>query len=121
MEQIHVITPVTRLYNLEAIYKSMKFNAWHIQIDWWIVLDVAHLEDTEHAVIAPLYTERYIQDRTICVHYMIASDPSFIAGKGQINYALDFINKGWIYVIDDDTIMHPDFGKWFNVIRNMEP
>jgi hypothetical protein len=35
--------------------------------------------------------------------------PDSVAGKGQINHALDDIHRGWVWVLDDDNEVHPQF------------
>ena len=32
-----------------------------------------------------------------------------VAGKAQINFALDGIRYGWVWVLDDDNVVHPNF------------
>ncbi len=118
MEQIHIITPTTRLYNLPAIYKSLRSVSPYFKTDWWIVLDFANIEQTDIQTLPDFFVSRYMNDYQIAPHVIGVSNHEFVAGKGQINAALDLIEKGWIYVVDDDTIVHPDFGKWFHMLRN---
>jgi len=121
MEQLHIITPTTRLYNIPKVHYSIKRATVHLKIDWWIVLDFAHIEQSEIAALPDFFVHRYMNDYQIAPHIMGISYPTFVAGKGQINTALELIEKGWVYVLDDDTELHPDFGKWFVMLRNMQP
>lgn len=35
--------------------------------------------------------------------------PNPVAGKAQVNHALDLIDRGWVWVLDDDNLVHPGF------------
>lgn len=111
---LHIITPATRLQNLPKLLESIKPGSQYFTIHWWIVLDVAHITNIENIRMT------FHNFDGVFTHILLASDPSFVAGKGQINYALDHINNGYVYVLDDDNIIHPDFFAWFNHTNKMK-
>jgi len=109
MTQLHIITPCTRIHNLQEMYKSIEPGEKLLDIEWWIVLDSANPYVTLD--MRSLTILKDLQKKNIHIEH--ASDPSFIAGKGQINYALDRIKDGYVYVLDDDNIIHSAFFQWF--------
>jgi hypothetical protein len=94
--KITIITSCTRPDNLPRLYESIDFS----QVDKWIIV-----YDTSKG---QKYTWRYKKDKRIleaeCPH-------SGVLGYAQKNFGLRFVDKGSVYFLDDDTIMHPDFWK----------
>ena len=107
---LHIITPCKRPENLEAIGNSMldAFHAHEFDIEWWIVVD-----GSKGNALLPEVLNQLPKSSFIKIHQLI-TDPSLqsLAGKGQINFALDQIgdnDAGWVWVLDDDNAVHPDF------------
>lgn len=95
MYKLCIITPCSRFENLDTMYETVK----HPSVLWIIVHDSLNhtLKEYENTV------------------QLICHRPDGIAGKPQINAALDILDKldyhGYCYVLDDDNIIHPDFYK----------
>ncbi len=94
---IIIITPCSRPENLPKLLASINFPC-----RWVIVFDSSVNYFAHCAKFADISW----------VHTMYkVSKPSW--GKPQVNAALDliqfFYSDAWIYVLDDDNIMHPDF------------
>ena len=92
---ITVITPCYRQENLEVIYKSLNFD----YICEWIIV-----YDTKCRTF-----EKMFENECSISEYFHTSDG--ISGNPQRNYGLSKVkNKyGYIYFLDDDNIIHPDF------------
>jgi len=94
--KITIITSCTKPENLPKLYESIDFE----QVDRWIIIyDTSNGQE---------YTWQYKKDKRIleaeCPH-------KGVLGYAQKNFGLRFVNKGSIFFLDDDTIMHPHFWK----------
>lgn len=104
---LHIITPCKRPENLEDIGASITntIGVERFNIKWWVVMDGSH-SLTGNGIAEgqfPGYERR-----------VFATDPLLksLAGKGQINFALDQIgdnDTGLVWVLDDDNAVHPNF------------
>lgn len=88
---ITIITPCSRPHNLPKLYESINIPNYR----WMVLFDGLHI-DTIPTDLPP----------TIEPH--IVTDENGIVGNPQRNYALDKVTSGWVYFLDDDTILHPD-------------
>ncbi len=105
-----IITPCTRKQNLDYIKASIEHVFKPREYRWHVVFDK---KDSPERIFA--------FDDVIYYDY---GTPSGVAGKEQINYALDHIPSTldtWVYVLDDDTILHPLFRKVFEATMNFAP
>lgn len=85
--KLTIITPVHRVENLLTIAKTIPK-----EVDWVCVYsEVISSELNEFA---------------ICLHLPPVKSNW---GVAKVNFALDFVRKGFIYVLDDDTVLHEDF------------
>lgn len=93
---INIVTPTTRVENLQAIADSLKGNH---QIRWWIVLDpIANIDKMNFT---------HPDNVEVMVHQ---NDFRAIAGHLHRNYVLNRIKDDeWFYSVDDDNILHPGF------------
>lgn len=91
---LNIITPCSRPQNLHKIYESI--NIPRDNYRWIVVFD----------------SESIPENIPECEAYSIKIKNS-IFGNGQRNYALDKIEKGYIYFNDDDTTIHQDL--WKNI------
>lgn len=96
---INIITPCSRITNLETISKSINI-PWRVY-RWLVIID-AH----KPAVLPTLPANAevyYFKDDSVC-------------GHGQRNYALNLLKElktpkhmdPFVYFLDDDTTLHPD-------------
>lgn len=89
---LNIITPCSRPENLLSIEKSINIPREYYR--WIIVFD---LEEFPDASLIPDSCEKYL-----------LKDKESIVGNAQRNFALDLVEKGHIYINDDDTEIHPN-------------
>jgi hypothetical protein len=65
---------------------------------WYIVYDTSKIIYTKQFSDNPKVIELECNTKGVC-------------GHPQINYAINKITDGYVYVLDDDNIMHPEFWK----------
>lgn len=85
--KLTIITPVHRIEYLETISKTIPDKA-----QWICVYDN----------IIP----SFLNEKALCL-YTKPVKSSW--GVAKVNYALDYVKDGYIYILDDDTIIHPNF------------
>jgi hypothetical protein len=90
---INIITPCSRPENLHAISRSI--NIPRDTYRWIVVFDS---EDFPESRLIPSNCEPYVH-----------KDARSTSGNAQRNYAIDKVEKGYLYFNDDDTTVHPDF------------
>ena len=88
---INLVTPCSRPENLAAIAESINIPSENYR--WIVVFDAPTLPDIELPSNAEFYAHQ--QDESI-------------SGNAQRNYALSLISDGYVMMLDDDTILHPD-------------
>jgi hypothetical protein len=94
IEKISIVTACCRPSNLDTIYKSIQFDLIH---KWYIVYDTSKNRS---------YEKIYRSHPKIIE--LECSDVG-IAGNPVRNLAISLIDDGFIYFLDDDNIIHPDF------------
>jgi hypothetical protein len=94
---LNIITPCSRPFNLKAISDSI--NIPRDSYRWLVIFD---LEAIPSDLEIPKNAEVYC-------HVNINST----AGHAQRNFALNLIEKGHVYMNDDDTVIHQDL--WDNI------
>jgi len=98
--KITIITSCTKAENLPKLFDSIDFQ--YVE-KWIIIYDTSHVQDKGQS-----YTWKYKND----IRILEAECPfPGVLGYAQKNFGLKFVNKGLVYFLDDDTIMHPDFWK----------
>lgn len=95
--KINIITPCSRPENLKHVIKSINFPCM-----WYIVFDM-ELEEYEKIV----NSEDYSFLKEIWIKTMHTKGG--VSGNKQRNMALDEIKSGFVYVLDDDNLMHEYF------------
>lgn len=90
---IRIITACSRPENLKQLYDSIRFEMIHA---WYIVYDTSKAKCTKQFANNQKVVELECNTKGVC-------------GHPQINHALNIITEGYIYVLDDDNIMHPNF------------
>ena len=96
--KITIITPCSRIHNLPALYESIEFD----KINKWIIVYDTTVNN---------YCPSFIQDEQIIEAYC-KSSLNGLAGNTQRNYGLSFVeDDNYIYFLDDDNIIHPNFWK----------
>lgn len=92
---IRIITACSRPENLKQLYDSIRFEMIHT---WYIVYDTSKANWTKQFEGHPQIIELECNTKGVC-------------GHPQINHALNLITEGYIYVLDDDNIIHSKFWK----------
>ena len=95
---LSVITACSRKDNLQAIYESIDFRIIHM---WYIIYDTSKGRS---------YTHQFKGNAKI---KEIDYDKEGVCGHPQINHAIDLIEDGFVYIVDDDNIIHDDFWKTY--------
>lgn len=85
--KLSLVTPCVRPENLDQIKLSINFPC-----DWYIVFDSDKVEKT--------FEENWIHTY---------ATKGGVSGNQQRNYAVDLITDGWVYFLDDDNLVHPNF------------
>jgi len=96
---IKIITPCSRENNLILLFNSINFSC-----DWYIVFDKTH---DEAISIIDRDEFSFLDKPWIHVKYTKGG----VSGNKQRNLALEEISNGWLYFLDDDNLVHPDFFK----------
>jgi hypothetical protein len=93
--QLTIITPYSRPGNLQRMLPGVERCRAVFDVHWMIVHDGSMpLEGYPDWILPQSY-----------------HPPDPVAGKAQINYALETIETGWVWVLDDDNVVHPDFAR----------
>ena len=100
MEKIHVITRCSRLNNLREIHNSV-FNTDKFDIKWYIIFDTNFVDSL------PIDLLTFLQSSGVIIKFQKSEEKDH--GHQLINSVLDEIENGWIYVLDDDNLMHENF------------
>jgi hypothetical protein len=87
-----IITPCSRQQNLHELYNSLHFDKIHT----WIIV-----YDTTKSVCTKMYNHPQIREE-FCNDHGISGNP-------QRNHGMKLVSNGYIYFLDDDNIVHPDF------------
>jgi len=102
--KITIITPCSRIQNLPMLYESIKFD----KINKWIIVYDTTVNSYCHSFI---HSEQIIE--VDC-----KSSLNGVVGNTQRNYGLSFVEEdNYIYFLDDDNIIHPNFWK---IIEELE-
>ncbi len=106
--KITIITPSYRINNLIKLRKSINFNYVN---DWIIVYDGNKINDNPY-----LFKNDEYKDK---IREFIFKGEG-ISGNPQRNFALNQINNDntYLYYLDDDNLIHPNFYKLLNIIEN---
>jgi hypothetical protein len=96
-----IITPCFRQQNLPKLYDSIKFD----QVTQWIIV----YDTSNNRSYTKLYTDHPKILEVTC--------DGGISGNPQRNYGLNLVQDGFIYFLDDDTIVHPTFWSIVNLFN----
>ena len=104
---INILTRCTRPQNLLTISKTIFTDLF--EINWYILFDTTILKDIDVSLLMEL-------SNIGAKIKFLKSDPNSF-GYNMINEVLDEITDGWVYILDDDNIIHPDF---YNALSEIE-
>ena len=96
--KITIITPCSRVQNLPMLYESIQFDKIH---KWIIVYDTT----------IDSYYHSFLSHKQI-LEVDCKSSLNGVVGNTQRNYGLSLVDDdNYIYFLDDDNIIHPNFWK----------
>jgi O-antigen biosynthesis protein len=98
--KLNIITRCSRLNNLRKVKESI-FTTDKFVINWWVMFDSTVLKDVDAEILAEI---QEVSGKTFFIK-SIAGD----FGHQMINKAIDEIQDGLVFVLDDDNIIHEDF------------
>ena len=99
---LNIITACSRQKNLSTIFRSINFD---LVDNWFIVYDTS--KSRSYNFMFKTYEK--IKE--------LECDQSGVCGHPQINYALDLITSGFVYILDDDNLIHPNF---WNILPKLD-
>lgn len=99
MINLTLVTACMRPYNLTLMQESINPIPDNINLIWLIVFDTSKVEPGPQEILDLPY-----------VKYSVCPNTTASVGGVQKNHALTLIEGDpWVYFLDDDTIMHPNF------------
>lgn len=96
---LNVITAGSRIENLYKIQHNLKTRIKDFETRWYVIFDRQRMYCSIPLDLDFYYTE------------IVDGNTPDCSGAIQKNRALDMIEEGWIYALDDDNKIHPDFNK----------
>lgn len=108
MKTLNIITPVSRIGNLNYLHDNLLYFSKNVKIIWWVILDKAlkaHYKKLSLADAGHLKIKLLVSPNTNCP-----------GGHAHRNLVLDLLEddkEQWVYNLDDDNILHPDFMDFF--------
>lgn len=109
-----VITPVSRPENLDLLFESIYPNH-RFDTKWMVVIDETAVPNPFPRVFTMLKHLPGVYTQAGVSFYTYPSKDNGLSGNPQRNFALGkldswLINQDfWVYFLDDDNVMHPDF------------
>jgi len=100
MKIINIITRCTRLDNINKVKESI-FNTQKFEVKWFVLFDTSSIKQVDSEVLSNL------QESGANIKFLNGEPGDF--GHNLINKTIDQIESGFIYVLDDDNILHENF------------
>lgn len=114
--RLHIVTPCSRPENIPAIRESIlsqfpNWDSYEKGINWLIIFDDSLDRESPEMENA----KSCIRDNFNFSYTYSGIKNSFV-GHSHRNFALDYLieekmETGFVYFLDDDTVLHPDFVK----------
>lgn len=102
---INIITRCTRIQNLEKIKNSIFIERPNVDVNWHVIFDIDVLKEISFDILSKLQLEN------IFIHYHTLGEKKLDKSGGWHINLTPIINRlqGWIYILDDDNLLHKDF------------
>ena len=100
--KLTIITPCCRAENLPKLYESINFSL----IDKWIIV----YDTSKNRSYNNIYKEHPKITEIDCCHEGLTGNP-------QRNLGISMVTDGFIFFLDDDNIVHPDF---WNILPTLQ-
>jgi len=112
MTSLNIVTRCTRVQNIQKIKKSIDIQN-SFDLKWWILFDTRFNSNIDQDLIDDLISFGAI----VKFFYSVPGD----MGHSYLNEVFSEINEGFIYVLDDDNILHENFySEIYPVISNTD-
>ena len=105
--EINILTRCTRIQNIEKIKKSIFTEIYNVKVNWHVVFDIDVLKEISFDLLNTL------KQPNIFIHYHTLGGKKIDTSGGwhiDLNSIISSL-KGWIYILDDDNLLHKEFYK----------
>lgn len=116
---LSIITPMSRPQNYRRLWESIKESvARFFDVTWIIVADTENIQDFFGGYEMPA-----TKGVDLRVHVRgIPSKGNGLSGNPQRNLGIDLLNsESHVYFLDDDNIVHEDYGRKLSIMLRMKP
>lgn len=111
--KINIITRCTRTSNLLTIKEGVLNTPKGVTVNWHIVFDTGALKDIDAEVLSNLTDTNNVK-----LHFVKGQSGGLL--YPEVSDIIRTIKSGWIYLLDDDNILHEDFYKTIKAsIKNL--
>ena len=111
--KINIITRCTRTSNLLTIKEGVLNTPKGVTVNWHIVFDTGALKDIDAEVLSNLTDTVNVK-----LHFVKGQRGGLL--YPEVSDIIRTIKSGWIYLLDDDNIIHDDFYKTIKAsIKNL--
>jgi glycosyltransferase involved in cell wall biosynthesis len=111
--KISIITRCTRTSNLLTIKEGVLNSPKGVNVNWHIVFDTGALKDIDAEVLSNLTDTANVK-----LHFVKGQQGGLL--YPEVSDIIRTIKSGWIYLLDDDNIIHEDFYKTIKAsIKNL--
>jgi len=111
--KINIITRCTRTSNLLTIKEGVLNTPKGVTVNWHIVFDTGALKDIDAEVLSNLTDTSNVK-----LHFVKGQRGGLL--YPEVSDIIRTIKSGWIYLLDDDNIIHEDFYKTIKAsIKNL--
>jgi|TARA_B110000908_G_C10260101_1_gene458567 glycosyltransferase involved in cell wall biosynthesis len=111
--KINIITRCTRTSNLLTIKEGVLNTPKGVTVNWHVVFDTGALKDIDAEVLSNLTDTDNVK-----LHFVKGQRGGLL--YPEVSDIIRTIKSGWIYLLDDDNILHEDFYKTIKAsIKNL--
>lgn len=107
--KFHVVTRCTRVENLLTLLDGVYASG--VDVSWHIVFDTNHVKEVDVKILGELYknkAELYFRDGDGW-------------GLSNLNDILKALPEGYVFHLDDDNMMHPDYYRQMSIANSIWP
>lgn len=111
--KINIITRCTRTSNLLTIKEGVLNAPKGVNVNWHVVFDTGALKDIDAEILSNLTDTDNVK-----LHFVKGQSGGLL--YPEVSDIIRTIKSGWIYLLDDDNIIHEDFYKTIKAsIKNL--